>query len=177
MISTRHWRKTMIRRRFRTVPRFGEPKLCLRVSAYLFSLQIHLWKSFEIFALSPEVEWAQRLNDLRERSKNFDGVSLWSVVGLDDPVDRPILALFELFAGLVREGHKEPVRYPVACVPQAWAAGSVFQIIKACLNMQPDAKNGTVDCGGASLPAWLGQVVVKRIQVGGQTVDLRLPLN
>lgn len=87
------------------------------------------------------------------------------------------LRLPELYAGFDREGHKEPVRYPVACVPQAWAAGSVFQIIKACLNMQPDAKNGTVNCGGASLPAWLGQVVVKRIQVGGQTVDLRLPLN
>ncbi len=87
------------------------------------------------------------------------------------------LRLPELFAGFDRAGHKEPVRYPVACVPQAWSAGSVFQIIKACLNMQPDAKAGTINCGGASLPAWLGQVVVKRIQVGDKKVDLQLPLN
>jgi glycogen debranching enzyme len=83
----------------------------------------------------------------------------------------------ELFAGFDRSGHKEPVRYPVACVPQAWAAGSVFQIIKACLNMKPDAKEGSIDCADAVLPSWLGQVVVKRIQVGGKTVDLQLPLN
>ena len=87
------------------------------------------------------------------------------------------LRLPELFAGFDREGHKEPVRYPVACVPQAWAAGSVFQIIKACLNMKPDAQTGTIDCQGASLPSWLGQVVVKRIQVGDKKVDLQLPLN
>lgn len=87
------------------------------------------------------------------------------------------LRLPELFAGFDRVGHKEPVRYPVACVPQAWAAGSVFQIIKACLNMQPNSKTGTIECGGASLPAWLGQVVVKRIQVGDKKVDLHLPLN
>lgn len=87
------------------------------------------------------------------------------------------LRLPELFAGFDRAGHKEPVRYPVACVPQAWAAGSVFQIIKACLNMQPNSKTGTIDCGGASMPAWLGQVVVKRIQVGDKKVDLQLPLN
>ncbi len=87
------------------------------------------------------------------------------------------LRLPELFAGFDRDGHKEPVRYPVACVPQAWAAGSVFQIIKACLNMKPDAKTGTIDCQGASLPSWLGQVVVKRIQVGDKKVDLQLPLN
>lgn len=87
------------------------------------------------------------------------------------------LRLPELFAGFDRAGNKEPVRYPVACVPQAWAAGSVFQIIKACLNMKPDAKTGTIECQGASLPSWLGQVVVKRIQVGDKKVDLQLPLN
>lgn len=87
------------------------------------------------------------------------------------------LRLPELFAGFDRSGYKEPIRYPVACVPQAWAAGSVFQMLKACLNMKPDAQAGTIDCRGASLPAWLGQVVVKRIQVGDKKVDLQLPLN
>lgn len=87
------------------------------------------------------------------------------------------LRLPELFAGFDRSGLKEPVRYPVACVPQAWAAGTVFQMLKACLNMRPDAKTGTIDCRDASLPGWLGQVVVKQIKVGDNTVDLRLPLN
>jgi len=43
--------------------------------------------------------------------------------------------------------------------------------------MKPDAKEGSIDCADAALPSWLGQVVVKRIQVGGKTVDLQLPLN
>ncbi len=43
--------------------------------------------------------------------------------------------------------------------------------------MKPDAQTGTIDCQGASLPSWLGQVVVKRIQVGDKKVDLQLPLN
>ncbi len=41
----------------------------------------------------------------------------------------------ELFCGFDREPGEGPVPYPVACAPQAWAAGSVFLILQACLGL------------------------------------------
>ena len=36
------------------------------------------------------------------------------------------LRLPELFCGFPREPGEPPIAYPVACLPQAWAAGSVW---------------------------------------------------
>lgn len=116
------------------------------------------------------IEGLAKLGRFADAHRVFEGLVAAAAAQSD-------LRLPELFAGFDRCGHKEPVRYPVACVPQAWAAGSVFQMLKACLNMKPNAGAGTLECTSALLPSWLGQVVVKRIQVGGKTVDLQLPLN
>ena len=35
----------------------------------------------------------------------------------------------ELFCGFDREPGEGPIPYPVACAPQAWAAGSVFLLL------------------------------------------------
>ena len=48
----------------------------------------------------------------------------------------------ELFAGLAREELDDPVPYPVACRPQAWAAGSIPLLLKWGLGLSPDALNG-----------------------------------
>jgi glycogen debranching enzyme len=45
----------------------------------------------------------------------------------------------ELFCGFSREGSAGPVLYPVACAPQAWAAGAVFLLFQACLGLHIDA--------------------------------------
>jgi glycogen debranching enzyme len=84
------------------------------------------------------------------------------------------LRLPELFAGFARENSKEPVRYPVACVPQAWAAGTIFQIIKACLNLKP-ASDIEHSARSASFPDWMGDVHVRGIQIGSMRVDLDFP--
>ena len=39
----------------------------------------------------------------------------------------------ELICGFGRRPGKGPTLYPVACSPQAWAAGSVFMVLQACL--------------------------------------------
>ncbi len=44
----------------------------------------------------------------------------------------------ELFCGFDRSYSPLPVPYPVACSPQAWAAGALFHIIGATLGMQPE---------------------------------------
>ena len=45
----------------------------------------------------------------------------------------------ELFCGFARALRQQPVPYPVACKPQAWAAGSVFLLLQAALGLSIDA--------------------------------------
>src|SRR6202012_4890893 len=46
------------------------------------------------------------------------------------------MRLPELFCGFPRLAGEPPVAYPVACLPQAWAAGSVFMMLQACLGLE-----------------------------------------
>jgi glycogen debranching enzyme len=41
----------------------------------------------------------------------------------------------ELFCGFPKDPGEGPVLYPVACMPQAWAAASVFLPFQACLDL------------------------------------------
>ncbi|MBY0359357.1 MAG: hypothetical protein K2W82_15250 [Candidatus Obscuribacterales bacterium] len=78
----------------------------------------------------------------------------------------------ELFCGFQRLGVQRPVDYPVSCSPQAWAAGSLFQLIKSCLNFKPDAINKSLQIVDPSLPEWLGKVTIKGLRVGRAMIDL-----
>ncbi|MBC7324388.1 MAG: amylo-alpha-1,6-glucosidase, partial [Moorella sp. (in: Bacteria)] len=42
----------------------------------------------------------------------------------------------ELFCGFTRRGLSGPVRYPVACDPQAWAVGSLFSFLQHLLGLE-----------------------------------------
>jgi len=44
----------------------------------------------------------------------------------------------ELFCGFRRRGSEPPIPYEVACKPQAWAAGSVFLMLKSILGLSTD---------------------------------------
>ncbi|MBI5174000.1 MAG: amylo-alpha-1,6-glucosidase [Candidatus Melainabacteria bacterium] len=89
-------------------------------------------------------------------------------VAMNDPEHR----LPELFCGFDRVGNQRPVDYPVSCRPQAWAAGSLLQMVKACLNFQPDAVNRTLKIVDPVLPDWLKCLTIRRLQVGGAVLDL-----
>lgn len=78
----------------------------------------------------------------------------------------------ELFCGFDRNGSIRPIDYPVSCSPQAWAAGSIFQILKACLNFEPDALNNLLRVVEPSLPEWLGDFTIRGLRVGSAFVDL-----
>src|SRR5213075_1138820 len=49
----------------------------------------------------------------------------------------------ELFCGFPRRAGESPTLYPVACAPQAWAAGAVFLLLEACLGLSVSAPNQT----------------------------------
>ena len=60
------------------------------------------------------------------RSYGFDEEALEIFTGLYEAATRfDLYRLPELFAGFDRATYGRPVRYPVACSPQAWAAGSL----------------------------------------------------
>lgn len=78
----------------------------------------------------------------------------------------------ELFCGFDRAVSPYPVPYPVACSPQAWAAGAVFQLLQAMLGLQPDAANHELQLISPTLPEWLPDVRLENLVVGDAAVDL-----
>jgi glycogen debranching enzyme len=78
----------------------------------------------------------------------------------------------ELFCGFGREESPYPVPYPVACTPQAWAAGSVFQLLTTMLGLRPDASRHQLELHAPTLPEWLGELKVENMRVGDAALDL-----
>lgn len=79
----------------------------------------------------------------------------------------------ELFAGFSRDDYEAPVPYPVACRPQAWAAGSVPYLLTCALGLEPDALAGRLRIRRPTLPRQLNAVAVRGLRVGAAVVDLR----
>jgi glycogen debranching enzyme len=78
----------------------------------------------------------------------------------------------ELFAGFSRSEFERPVPYPVACQPQAWAAGAIPYLTTGGLGLVPDAIEGRLRIRRPSLPSWLSRVAVRGLRVAGSRVDL-----
>ena len=82
------------------------------------------------------------------------------------------MRLPELFCGFERLPGEPPIAYPVACLPQAWAAGSVFLMLQSALGVSIDAVAGTVEIDDPVLPAGIDRLNVTNLQVGVGIVDL-----
>ncbi|MDQ8028994.1 MAG: amylo-alpha-1,6-glucosidase [Brevundimonas sp.] len=82
------------------------------------------------------------------------------------------MRLPELFCGFERMTGEPPIAYPVACLPQAWAAGSVFLMLQAALGVNIDAVDGVVEIDDPVLPAGIDRLNVTDLQVGEGLVDL-----
>jgi len=67
----------------------------------------------------------------------------------------PIYRLPELFGGFQREEYDVPIKYPVACSPQAWSAGTIPYMLSASLGFIPDALNMRLTLYNPRLPPWL----------------------
>ncbi|HLP41068.1 MAG TPA: amylo-alpha-1,6-glucosidase, partial [Fibrobacteria bacterium] len=80
----------------------------------------------------------------------------------------------ELFCGFIRRPGEGPTHYPVACLPQAWAAGSVYMLLEAVLGITVDALARRVVFNAPMLPAFLGELRIEGLKVGAASVDLVL---
>ncbi len=80
----------------------------------------------------------------------------------------------ELFCGFRREKGRGPTLYPVACAPQAWASATPFTLLEAALGLEFDAAHGEIRLRNPRLPAFLNDVVLRDLQLGASSVDLRV---
>ncbi|MBV8891557.1 MAG: amylo-alpha-1,6-glucosidase, partial [Acidobacteria bacterium] len=78
----------------------------------------------------------------------------------------------EVFAGFSPQDFPLPVRYPVACHPQAWAAGSVPFMLSNLLGLSADAFNNRLHVIRPVLPSFISELDFRRIKVGDSVIDL-----
>ena len=79
----------------------------------------------------------------------------------------------ELFCGFPRVDGYGPTQYPVACAPQAWAAGVVFMLIAAMLGLTPDAADNQLTLNRPRLPGWLSWIEIRGLQLRTSRITLR----
>jgi glycogen debranching enzyme len=87
---------------------------------------------------------------------------------LHQPYKRPP----ELFCGYGRTDDSAPVQYPVACSPQAWATGSIFQLLQMMANLVPDAPSNCLRIIEPALPESISRLSFQNLRVGSTLVDL-----
>jgi glycogen debranching enzyme len=80
----------------------------------------------------------------------------------------------ELYAGLERgPDERHPVRYPVACSPQAWAAAAMPYALVSLLGLQPDALSHRLRIVDPRLPMGIDGLSLAGVRVGEAVADLR----
>jgi len=82
------------------------------------------------------------------------------------------MRLPELFCGFTRRTPSPPVHYPVACSPQAWAAGAPFLLLQAMLGISALAHENLLTVNKPHLPPWLNEVELRNLRIGDNTISL-----
>jgi glycogen debranching enzyme len=78
----------------------------------------------------------------------------------------------ELFCGIQRREHDDPVQYPVSCSPQAWASGAVFLFLVSVLGIRPSAHRKELNIVNPMLPPFIEQLSLRNMRIGGSRVGL-----
>jgi glycogen debranching enzyme len=96
---------------------------------------------------------------------------LTAMADLSEAVD--LHRLPELICGFPRRGREYPTLYPVACAPQAWAAGAVFLLLAATLGVHIDAPARRISFSRGRLPDTIDWLRLTDLAVGDARIDLR----
>ncbi len=78
----------------------------------------------------------------------------------------------ELFCGFPRRPHEGPTLYPVACSPQAWAAGAVFLLLQSALGLVVDAPNRRLCLDRPELPPSIKRLTIRNLRIADASLDL-----
>ncbi len=79
----------------------------------------------------------------------------------------------EVFAGVQRDGEVDfPVLYPAgANIPQAWATGSVFHMVRTILGLRADAPHRKLYLQ-PTLPDWIPELTLQHLRVGACKITI-----
>jgi glycogen debranching enzyme len=108
----------------------------------------------------------KRYGFANEARRIFEGLA---EAAMDFEHDR----LPELFTGFPRQRYGTPIRYPVACHPQAWAAGSLPYLLAQLLGLEPSALDRRLRIVRPTLPRFADSLELCGLRVGEATLDLR----
>jgi glycogen debranching enzyme len=106
--------------------------------------------------------------------------------GYKDAIERVFKGLFdaatymdlrrlpELYCGFQRGRERGPTLYPVACSPQAWAAGTPLLLLQSSLGLEFNHDRNEILLRNPRLPSFLGEVTLRNLRLGHSVVDLLL---
>src|SRR5207248_1011191 len=80
----------------------------------------------------------------------------------------------ELFCGFRKRNEAPPVPYEVACKPQAWAAGSIFLMLKSMLGLSMDADQNYVVFNTPLLTSRIRTMEIRGLRGRDWEIDLVL---
>ncbi|WP_404400490.1 glycogen debranching N-terminal domain-containing protein [Pelagibacterium halotolerans] len=80
----------------------------------------------------------------------------------------------ELFCGFSRLVSQGPTFYPVACIPQAWAAAAPLYTLQCSLGLRFDVGARQIELERPVLPDFLNSVHLSRLRLMDATVDISL---
>ncbi|WP_222840254.1 glucosidase family protein [Pseudomonas arsenicoxydans] len=103
----------------------------------------------------------------REAARIFEGIFAASTY-----ID--LRRLPELFCGFPRQHTQGPTFYPVACMPQAWAAAAPLSMIQSCLGLSFSPTKLNIMFDEPILPAFLDTITLQRLAVGAESADVIL---
>jgi glycogen debranching enzyme len=90
----------------------------------------------------------------------------------DAAIHADYMRLPELFCGFTRRTPNRPVDYPVACSPQAWAAGAPLLMLQAMLGISARAHVNALTVNKPHLPPWLNVVELRNLRVGSSSISM-----
>jgi glycogen debranching enzyme len=79
----------------------------------------------------------------------------------------------ELFGGFPRDDYGVPVPYPVACQPQAWAAGTMPYFLTILLGLEPEGFENRLRVVRPVFPDFVNHIDIQNLRVGSARADLR----
>jgi glycogen debranching enzyme len=75
----------------------------------------------------------------------------------------------EVFGGFPRSEAPQPIAYPTATKPQAWAAGAPILLLQVLLGLEPDRGRETLRSSATEMPSWAGSLRLTPVQAFGST--------
>jgi glycogen debranching enzyme len=80
----------------------------------------------------------------------------------------------EVFGGFPRSEAPQPIAYPTATKPQAWAAGTPVLLLQVLLGLEPERERETLRAHDREIPRWAGSLRLGPVQAFGSSWSVRL---